>query len=261
MSYYYNFKAVYSGKRLETYHYSLAQERGYEARNKNGRKGKSESTKDKEKNRREVLNRARNKIIRLINCNEDLETFITLTYAENMQDLGKSKEDINRCVKKLQRENEKFKYLYVLEYQERGAIHYHMLCNYDVEIKTAESRRKKTEKQKEIEQKFRRYWPYGYVDIRNLKQEGNTNAGLYVSAYLVEDLLGLELNGAKCYGYSRNLKRPREETMLVNKDYMQVFEEMREHYEPHYHRAYDMVREYDEGIKIGTVNYFDYYRR
>ena len=57
---------VHSGDRTELYHYQLAQQRGNQARNQNGRKGNANVETDKQKNRRQVLNTARNNIIRLV---------------------------------------------------------------------------------------------------------------------------------------------------------------------------------------------------
>ena len=132
---------VHSGDRTELYHYQLAQQRGNQARNQNGRKGNANVETDKQKNRRQVLNAARNNIIRLVNSNKDLLSFITLTYAENMKDLSQSKADLHKCINKIQRNIKGFKYLYVLEYQERGAIHYHMLCNYPIDFECVHSNR------------------------------------------------------------------------------------------------------------------------
>lgn len=140
--------------------------------------------------RRETLYKARNNIIRIISYNEDRQTFITLTYEDNMQDLKQSKKYINYFFKKLTKGYPGLKYVYVLEFQERGAIHYHILCSIQLTIKTGESNRYKPKAQKELENYYRvNYWSNrGFVDIRNLESEGITNVAKYVSAYLVEDL-------------------------------------------------------------------------
>ena len=149
---YFNLKVIQSGDRIEIYKYSIANKKGFEGKNKTGRKGKGMA--DKEKNRREVLNRARNNIIRLVNCNPDLMTFITLTYKKNMKDLKQSKADLNECIQELQRDFPGFKYLYVLEFQQRGSVHYHMICNLPVPVETAKTRELKPEGQKLLERQF-----------------------------------------------------------------------------------------------------------
>lgn len=256
---YFNLKVIQSGDRVEVYKYSKAQEKGFEGKNKTGRKGKGMA--DTVKNRREVLNKSRNNIIRLVNCNPDLMTFISLTYKENMQDLPSSKVHLNKMCKELQRDFQGFKYLYVLELQGRGAIHYHMLCNLPVPVDTAKSKQLKPEGQKLLERQFHEtYWEYGWVDIRDLSQEGNTNAGLYVSVYLIEDLFDVDLQGSKCYGYSRNLNKPIERTSLTAKKPYEV-PEIFEGYELKYASSYNMQYESDRETIKSQVNYFDMYRR
>lgn len=260
-SYYYNLKLIECGNRIEIYRYSIAQEYGFEGKNKAGRKGIKNGMANKEKNRREVLNRARNQIIRLVNCNPDLTTFVTLTYAINMQDLKLSKIHLNKFIKDMQRDFPEFKYLYVLEYQERGAIHYHMLNNLPVNFNTAKPHTRKTEEQKDLENYFREvYWPRGFVDIRNLTSEGNANVGLYVSVYLVEDLFKLDLKGSKCYGFSRNLCRPKETKLMSNEDGIEVVKRYSNDHKVTYASSYNMRIEDDLGVRNGIVNYYDMYK-
>lgn len=256
----FNLKTIYSGDRVEVYKYSIAQERGFQGRNKTGRKGKGMT--NKEKNRKEVLNRARNNIIRLVNCNPDMQTFVSLTYKQNLQDLQISKRHINKLFKELNRDFIDFKYLYVLEFQQRGAIHYHVLCNLPVNVPTAKPKDLKPELQKLLEQQFyEAYWPYGWVDIRDLGQEGNTNAGLYVSVYLVEDLYKLDLGGSKCYGYSRNLLKPIERTSLTDLKPHEIPMEYTNEHDLVYTNNYNMTYEKDEKFITSNVNYYDMYRK
>lgn len=231
--------------------------------NKYGRRGNDAIVEKKtEKNRKEVLYRARNKIIRLISCNDDLQTFITLTYKDNMQDLAKSKEHLHLALMKLSKTYNNFKYLYVLEFQERGAIHYHMLCNIDVGIVTAKSHQYKPQCEKDYENYFREaFWPHGFCDVRNLRQEGNTNVALYVSTYLVEDLIRLDLKGAKCYGYSRNLLQPvetREYTELSNEE---LLHEVCKDYDCQYVSSYNKISVFGDDTYSDVVNYFDCQRK
>lgn len=258
----YNLKIIESNDRLEVYRYNapILQEH---CNNRDGRKGKVERSERKvEKNRKETLNNARNEIIRLVNCNPDLQTFVTLTYKENMQDIKLSKVDLAKCIRMLQRFFTGFKYLYVLEYQDRGAIHYHMLCNMPVPVRTAKSRQHKPQEQKDLENYFHEiFWPHGFCDIRDLGQEGNTNVGLYVSVYLVEDLYKLDLQGNKCYGYSRNLLRPTVSKCYEAMTNTDIIQEFGEWYDIHYMSNYQI--KYKSGIetKYNNVNYFDMYRK
>lgn len=257
----YNLKVIQSRNRLEVYRYSVPQVKG-KGNNHNGRKGKSDCSKKVEKNRKEVLNKARNNIIRLVNCNPELCTFITFTYASNMQDLKQSKEDLRQCIRYMQKFWKGLKYLYVLEYQRRGAIHYHMLCNIPMTIKTARNGEYKSTEQKELEQYFHEvYWPYGWVDIRNLKEQGVTNVGLYVSVYLVEDLLSLNLEGARCYGYSRNLDKPTVSVISQECTMEDIIKEYQDWYNIQYISSYNISFKVGSKTRKSVVNYFDMYEK
>ncbi|MGG7057626.1 rolling circle replication-associated protein [Clostridium tertium] len=259
----YNEKLVISGERLEVYRYSCYLKEGKEGNNKEGRKGKGgqgATEENKVINRKATLYRARNKIIRLISSNQDLNTFITLTYKENFKDLTKSKEHLKLFFKKLQKDYQNLKYVYVLEYQERGAIHYHFLCNIEFDIKFAKSNNKKNQEQKELEKYFsKRYWSNrGFADIRNLKDEGNTNVAKYVSVYLVEDLMELDLKGSKCYGYSRNLNKPIEKRLDNKQDIKEEIDTLTEVYNVGYTSNYELVYTDKKGnTRSAKVTYLD----
>lgn len=255
----YNNKVYISGNRVEIYKYNGYQHIGGEPLNI---EGKSTNGSNKEKNRKTTLNKARNNIIRLVNSNPDMQTFITLTYKENMQDLSKSKKHVNYFFKKLSKDNPNLKYLYVLEYQERGAIHYHILCNLKLGLKTAK-RGRKSKIQKEYEIWFaKEYWSNrGFVDVRNLESEGNTNAGKYIATYLVEDLLTLDLDGNRCYSYSRNLDKPIVELIDTTEgieEIVQVYSD----YEITYTSTYDIKYVDKKGReRVYSVNYYDMYKK
>ena len=268
----YNLKIVKSGKRLEVFKYSLPIKNGIESKNKNGRKGKSEISDEqkklnKENRRKQTLYNSRNNIIRLISSNQDLQMFITLTYKENIQDISLSKKHLKLLFKKLKRYYGDIKYLYVFELQKRGAIHYHMLTNLNLlcdefDIKTSKSNHKKSDQQKELENKFRnKFWKYGFVDIRNLKSEGNSNIAKYVASYLVQDLLDLEMNGNRIYGYSaKTLDKPKFEK-LETKDNIESLIQL-DNYDLKFVNSYEIryINKLHQEVK-GLVNYFDYQRK
>lgn len=260
----YNTKIIESGERLEVYRYQSYITVGEKSNNENGRKGKdSLSQEQKEENssrrRKETLVNARNKIIRLISCNNDLRIFITLTYKDNFQDLKKSKEHLKKFFKKLQEDFKELKYVYVLEYQERGAIHYHILTNIDIGINTAKSNEYKSAAQKELENYYRvNYWSNrGWVDIRRLDAEGIKVVSKYVSSYLVEDLFNLDLQGCKAYGFSRNLNKP----IISSIDSKMTIDDLidLEGYNLKYTSSYKRIFTDKTGKeRESNVNYFDY---
>lgn len=261
----YNEKVIISGNRVEIYKYKTYMRINKKANNKNGRKGSSgNGATDKESkkiNRKLSLNRARNNIIRLCNSNTDLETFITLTYKDNYQDLGKSKEHISYFFKKLKKDYPDLKYIYVLEFQSRGAIHYHILCN--IKIDEITPGKYKSDIHKQYERNFsKKYWSNrGFVDIRNLSKEGNTNAGKYVATYLVEDLFDLDLKGNRCYGYSNNLNKPIEIKNDTKRNIEDITKEYKD-YDLTFSNCYQ-IRFVDKAGKERTsnVNYYDFYKK
>lgn len=261
----YNQKIIASGERLEVYKYNSYQVVGRESKNETGRAGKEDldeeiKIQNKEKSRKEVLYKARNNIIRLIKSNSDLNTFITITYKENYKDLSKSKEHLKLFFKKLKKDYSNLKFIYVLEYQQRGAIHYHILCNIPINIKLSTSKEKKSLDHRELEKNFsKKYWSNrGFVDIRNLQTEDNTNIALYVSVYLVEDLMGLDLQGNRCYGYSRNLNKPLE-VKIDSKDNIEDIIKELEDYKLTHTNSYQIGYKNKLGnYRSSSVTYLDF---
>ena len=160
--------------------------------------------------REKTLNKAKNNIIRLIRSNDDMQTFITLTFAKEL-DYKESKAKLNNFFTKLRKRYPGLKYLWVLEYGDKNnRLHYHVLCNIPIRIKLSSSKELKSNEHKMLEQEFNnKYWGYGFIDIRHLKAEENTNVALYVSMYIVKNMKDKNLEGYRVYGYShKTLNKP-----------------------------------------------------
>lgn len=257
----YNTKYIVSGKHIEIYRYKGYIRTGGESKNKNGSRGKNEITPEQKaenrlKNRLANLNNAKNKIVRLVSCNDDLVSFITVTYKCNMQDLRKAKRHISLMFKRMKNDFANLKYLYVLEFQDRGAVHFHILTNFPVP--TGGNAFRKTEDHKAYEREFaRKYWKRGYVDCRNLLKEGNTSVAKYMSAYLTKDLYTKDLGGINCFQYSRNLLKPIITTTEDKFDYAEYLNI--EGYKLQYHNNYNMKYFAKDGTqRNNNVNYFDF---
>jgi len=89
---------------------------------------------------RDALQRAFNKAKMQIFFNPDMQNFITLTYADNMTDIEQCLKDVKSFMKQQRRANEQLtpagsgrskpiKYIFIMEYQKRGALHVHMIAN------------------------------------------------------------------------------------------------------------------------------------
>lgn len=265
----YNLKIISSGSnRIELYKVSnyLIKKNG-KSNNKQGRRGKDELTNEEKqintkKNRKSTLISTRNNIIRLIKSNEDMNTFITLTFA-NEVDYKESKILLNNLFNKLRRKYNNLKYLWVLEFGTKNQrLHYHLLTNIELpkEINFARNKERKSEGHKELERNFReKYWPYGFVDIRNLNQEGNTNIALYVSCYIVKDLLDKQLEGYRVYGYSRKtLDKPTVSKLYDDRSLEELLKEFSDDYELKYTNSYDIgYLDKDNKEHKGIVTYLD----
>lgn len=263
----YNLKVIRSGKRIEIYKMNnYVINKSNKSNNPTGRKGKDEEDTEIEKkdrtheSRLNVLNKARNNIIRLISSNPDMTTFITLTFKEE-SDFIESKKYLNNFFTKLRNNFNNLKYLWVLEYGDKnGRLHYHLLCNMPVYIKL--SKEYKNEEHKKYEQAFsKKYWKHGFVDIRKLDAEGVTNIGLYVSVYITKSMENKELEGYRIYGYSnKTLSKPTEELSYTQNTLEEILKEYSMDYEVRYSNKYEVGFE-DYCHKKGTVNYLDLYKK
>ena len=129
----------------------------------------------------------------LANLRRGRDSFLTLTYDENQQNFAISSEHLYLYFKKLNYHIYKtkksiLKYQWVLELQDRGAIHYHVIL-YDIGFVPQEI--------------LSKLWGRGRVWIEEVKQEGMVS---YLSKYITKET-GIPA-GVKMYGCSRNLVKP-----------------------------------------------------
>lgn len=268
----YNLKIIKCGDRLEIYkinNYVINESKideGYKIIDKllednTSDPKEKQSKRDSKQIRKETLNKARNSIIRLIKCNPSMQTFITLTFKIE-QDYKESKKSLNNLFTKLRKDYANLKYLWCLEFGDlNNRLHYHLLCNIPINIKLSSSKEKKSQEHKQLEQEFKKkYWNYGFVDIRALGegQENNTNIALYVATYIVKSLGNLDLEGYRCYGYSRKtLDKPIEEKIYTTDSLETILRQYKDKYEITYSNSYKVGYEDYKGEHKGTVSYFD----
>lgn len=212
-----------------------------------------------DKDRKRSLRDARNRIIRLISANPDMTTFITLTFAQE-SDYKESKKMLNNFFTKLRRDFKGLKYLWVLEYGDLNhRLHYHLLCNIPIGIKLSQSNEKKSDEHKQLEQWFyETYWSYGWVDIRSLNQEGNSNIALYLSTYIVKSMSNIDLEGYRIYGYSnKTLNKPHEIKLCTKESIEEVLLRYKNRYRITYSNSYSIGYADYKGEHYGSVTYVD----
>lgn len=264
----YNLKIIKSGRRLEIYRINNYVIRSNEHddifKDNNGRagdEGLDEDIKDynKDRARATTLTNARNNIIRLIKCNEDMKTLITLTFKKESNYID-SKQLLKQYFKKLRKDNIGLKYIWILEFGGlNGRLHYHVLCNIPITIKLSKSDERKSQDHKDLENKFRlRYWKHGWTDIRHLGQEDNTNIALYVAAYITKDLIDKQFEGYRVYGYShKTLNKPEIATEYTTESLDSLLVRYSKEYDIKYTSSYGIGYKDYKGVHTGVVSYFD----
>jgi len=203
---YYHQKLVISGRYFELYKYEKSLKRDFIRKKKKKVEAPHEQMiiddlikteaeiienayKQKEK-RKDSIYRTRTQIRRLINSNPNLTKFITLTFSENMTNITKANKQFNKFTMRLNYRHENFKYVAIIEFQKRGAVHYHFLCDLPY-IKTAE---------------LSEIWKHGFVKINRIKHVDNI--GAYVCKYLQKDMNDKRMFNRKKYFCSKNIEKP-----------------------------------------------------
>ncbi len=210
-----NTKIIISGSTLEAYEYLDKQiAYGFTVPEKQ-RKSKTkievvdeESRQRKVESREKGMNRARSTLRRLINANawkwekpsgeSYLPVFVTLTFAENVQDTKIANLLFSKFIKRLTYyvgggKKSFLKYVVVTEFQKRGAIHYHAIF-FNLKHLWKDT--------------LYKLWEQGFVDIKKI---GNVNnVGAYVCKYMAKEFEDERLDGKKRYFSSRGLNKPLE---------------------------------------------------
>lgn len=169
-----------------------------ETRNDSGRSLEA-SESDKRVTRKKTMSKAKTTLRRLINANigmwEHQPKFMTLTFAENVQDIKQANYEFKKFRQRLEYDlNLKLKYAVVMEFQKRGAIHYHALFFNLPYIDN---------------QKLASIWSHGFVKINVI--DNVDNVGAYVTKYMTKESGESDrLLGKKSYFTSRGLYKPEE---------------------------------------------------
>ena len=125
---FYNKKAIISNNVIEIVEYKENVCEGFKVTNAHGGKKKGASTK-----RSNNINQSKMNLRRLINANvTGRDLFITLTYKENMCSIEEGKKDFKKFIMRWNYKRKKegldaLRYVYVVEFQKRGAVHFHCI--------------------------------------------------------------------------------------------------------------------------------------
>lgn len=211
----YQIKYVVSGSVIERYTYEKNQFVGFEAKNRNG---KNSNGLKSDENRAVSLGRARKIVMRSINSNPCLNKFLTVTFKENITDIDYANNELKKWIKRInyqvfKTKKSAMKYVAVIEFHKRGAVHYHILCNLPyIDVNSlAET------------------WGHGFIKLNRIKGDKGRfgsdecdNVGAYVCKYMTKDNDDERLKGRKSYLMSQNLDKPQEIYVGINeKDLLQ----------------------------------------
>lgn len=137
--------------------------------------------------------KARNNLRRLITANfDEYSKFVTLTFKDNVTDVKVANYEFMKFIQRLRYRYKGFKYIAVIEFQKRGAVHYHMISDLPY-IENS---------------KLNKIWGHGFVKINDIAHVDNV--GAYMIKYMTKDNTDLRLRGLKSYQTSKNLVRPIE---------------------------------------------------
>jgi rep protein len=153
-------------------------------------------------------------IRRYIDCNyvDNMSSFLTLTFAENIKDVARANKEFTNFIKRLKRYLEKnydidLKYIATWETQQRGAIHYHIVL-FNVPFL------KKSMIQNEI-------WKLGFVQINKISSDvkKENKVAVYITKYFAKDI-EKKSEYKKSYFKSQNLIKPKEVKKQIDYDSM-----------------------------------------
>ena len=187
-------KLIRAGNVYYLYEYEEKVSRGFSSKRKGRANAPFTSAETKLENQRKKAARARKTVQRAVNANPALNKFLTLTYAENVAELDRARQDFDKFVKRIKTRFSDFKYIVVIEFQKRGAIHFHLLCNLPyIDVK-----------------RLAQIWGFGFIKINRI--DNVDNVGAYITKYMTKDNIDPRLTGKKCYSMSRGLNLPEEIT-------------------------------------------------
>jgi len=231
--------------------------RSYHQRNAKRSKPSSDSQRSESvyntKSYRDSLQRAFNKAKEQIYFNPDMTNFVTLTYKENMQSIEQCLKDVKQLIKYETRKSNglspagsgrtKAKYIFIMEYQKRGALHVHMIANNFLSLQVNKNGYPSL-----------KYWTKGFsshLQITDLDE--NFRPHLYLFKYMKKS----QRIGKSFIHSSRNLTNYTELTdsqlnliqwRTINMEYTQATIETTEF---HYFKNY---LQFDDTIELPTNN-------
>lgn len=176
--------------------------------------------------RQDSLNRSFQKLIEYTEENKAvLNTFITLTFKENIVDLNNANYEFKKWIRQVKRIHPELIYICVPEFQKRGAVHYHLLTNLACNSELIPRRpikklyNKETKKWTELDYYDLKYWRHGFSSAFDIKNDTDSNfkVASYISKYFWKDIDN-RLFGRQKILVSKGLKKGKEKLLMKDSE-------------------------------------------
>lgn len=185
----YNKKMVISGKFIDIYKYDRLVVTGF---NRDIDLNKKSGGKLSNQKSQSSIHRTKKNIKNITNSNPQLTKFLTLTFKKNVEDINFANYEFMQFVKRMKFKYPDFQYLAVIEFQKRGAVHYHIICNLPYVNKKLIAKK----------------WRHGFIKIKRINRINNM--GGYISKYVSKDSDNMKLFNKKKFFHSKDLYMPLE---------------------------------------------------
>jgi len=157
--------------------------------------------------KKESLFRAKSRLKRLINSNAwhwfkengkpFVPIFVTLTFKDNLTDIQEANYEYKKFIQRINfalgYKANRLKYVVVIQFQKRGAVHYHLVFFNLPYVK-------------DLKNELLKIWKNGFTNFRKIRNV--KNVGRYMTRYMAKDVNDKRLYGQKCFFGSNFLKQP-----------------------------------------------------
>jgi len=164
------------------------------------------SDSEKLANRHQSLIRVKKNLKRFLYCNTDLLYFWTFTFRNNVDDINYANRFFKKFTQRLRYKYPDIKFIAVVEFQKRGAVHYHVVLNQYVDFYEMSG-----------------IWRYGFCLVKRVNNRRHLVN--YVLKYLKKfSPKDRRLWGKKVYHTSRNLIKPDDFTNMSMSEFASLVE-------------------------------------
>lgn len=188
-------KIIICGNYIEQFEYERPLYWGFQSKPIISERGETKERTDSS------IARARQKLYRIILSNIDEKQkyknlFATFTFKKNVKDLKTANYEYKKFIKRFYFfMKNKYKYITVVEFQKRGAIHYHTLFFNVPYVKN-------------LHLKIEELWGQGQTNLKSITEIKNISA--YLAKYIRKGFFDKRLSRNKAYFCSRTCKYPDE---------------------------------------------------